>query len=643
MNPMLIGCLFAGLLAGLLLLLLGRWQRQGTTIFGPLFWHEMTLLVRRRQHFLIRFFYPLSLLAVLLFFFLSWTDTVQAPLWTRLTEPVISAQMMAGFASSFFYLFAVVQFVVFVLVTLHSSSGAITEEKERHRLDFLLATPLENHEIVLGKMAARLATTFVLALGGVPVLSFLTFVGGIDPVLLAGVTAFTFITLLSVAALAVTCSVYARQTRKALDSTMQLVMVYHVFSGVLWILLAPFWNLANWPSTATWDSPITLTEVVHWCNAGNAVAAVVRVAIDVDGGMSLDQAIVHPLLGYALFHGVVFLVCCRIAVTRLRAAARLEGEGAVEMPPNPAAGESEELPAVRPPVSDQPILWKSLYLEDDTVAGSGRHRGLLSKRFPPEVERIFKAILFSMSVVVPVALALLLSYHEPRHVHEAINGIFRTMATLIGCAAWLRVTGHACATVAGEREIGTLPDLLLTRLDRREILHQKWLGSLLTARWLVAWLGCCAITVAILGGLHPLAIPLFFLIWGGYAVFLVNLGLLYSVLSATKRLAGRRTFLSLFAVMMLGVILWWTLQGDAPGVGLLGGFMLVLFAPVCLGLSAWRADEISDLFHQPGTEKFFLGIVAGLFCLGVATLYCHQRAREWFEHDKGENPVAEKA
>src|SRR5262249_26378154 len=107
---------------------------------------------------------------------------------------------VARFAGTFFVAFLAVQILVCFLLTPAFTAGAIAEEKERRRLDFLLATDLSSREIVLGKLAARLATMLVLLVTGLPVLSLLQMLGGVPPeLLLAGFLA-TGATLLSLSA-----------------------------------------------------------------------------------------------------------------------------------------------------------------------------------------------------------------------------------------------------------------------------------------------------------------------------------------------------------------------------------------------------------------------------------------------------------
>src|SRR5437660_1620479 len=83
-----------------------------------------------------------------------------------------------------------------VLLTPAYVGGAIAEEKDRKTLEFMLATDLLNREIVLSKLGSRLANLALVVITGLPILSILQFLGGVDPnMILAGfaITAMTVV------------------------------------------------------------------------------------------------------------------------------------------------------------------------------------------------------------------------------------------------------------------------------------------------------------------------------------------------------------------------------------------------------------------------------------------------------------------
>ena len=96
-------------------------------------------------------------------------------------------QQAARMSENFFSMFMIVQLALVVLLTPAYVAGAISEEKDRKTMEFMLATDLANHEIVLSKLLSRLANMTLFLLTGLPILSVLQFLGGVDvQLMLAG-------------------------------------------------------------------------------------------------------------------------------------------------------------------------------------------------------------------------------------------------------------------------------------------------------------------------------------------------------------------------------------------------------------------------------------------------------------------------
>lgn len=86
---------------------------------------------------------------------------------------------------------------------------------------------------------------------------------------------------------------------------------------------------------------------------------------------------------------------------------------------------------------------------------------------------------------------------------QDLNLIIRTLGTVIASTMLLAIALAAAATVSQERERQTLDSLLTIPLDRDGILFAKWLGSILSVRWL--WCGLGPILGAGLVGWGPVA------------------------------------------------------------------------------------------------------------------------------------------
>src|SRR5262249_45248666 len=106
-------------------------------------------------------------------------------------------------AETFFSAFMIVQLILVVLLTPAYVAGAIAEEKDRKTLEFMLATDLNNREIVLSKLLSRVANMTLLLLTGLPILSILQFLGGVDSQLMLAGFAGTGLTILGIASVGI--------------------------------------------------------------------------------------------------------------------------------------------------------------------------------------------------------------------------------------------------------------------------------------------------------------------------------------------------------------------------------------------------------------------------------------------------------
>src|SRR5262249_12465655 len=135
------------------------------------------------------------------------------------------------------------------------------------------------------------------------------------------------------------------------------------------------------------------------------------------------------------------------------------------------------------------------------------------------------------------------------HYLAMVNLWARSLGALIACLMLVGVAVRAATAISGERDRQTLDSLLTTPLTSSAILFAKWLGSLASIRWGWLWLGLIWGLWAILGNLHPLAVPVMLAAWFVYAGFLALLGLWFSLISSTS---VRATAGTLFSTLALG-------------------------------------------------------------------------------------------
>jgi len=190
---------------------------------GPVFTFELLMAARRWQTYAMRSTTVLLMLGAM---WLVWQEQVGH---TATGEMSIAQQVQVG--NVFFGTTATILLGLVGLAAPAAAAGSICLDKARGNLTLLFTTDLSDAEIVLGKLAARLAPVLGLILGAAPVLSIATLFGGIDPVGLVG----TLLVVLSCAVfgctLALTLSVWGRKTHEVLMAT-------YVF-GILYLLSAP--------------------------------------------------------------------------------------------------------------------------------------------------------------------------------------------------------------------------------------------------------------------------------------------------------------------------------------------------------------------------------------------------------------------
>jgi ABC-type transport system involved in multi-copper enzyme maturation permease subunit len=614
-------------LAGLFLAALAAVARRGwLKLFGPVLFYDLVRIARRSRYYLVRVLYALVLLGMLGWVYFAWTVG-------RPGSDALPPNEAASFAAAFFSMFMGVQFLIAVVVTPAYTAGAVAEEKERKTLEYLLATDLRNREIVLSKLASRLLNLVLLLLTGLPVLAALQFLGGVDPGLLLAGFAATGLTVASLAGLSIYNSTLTRRARDAIVLTYLMAVAYLGLSGLSWLLLAPA-GWADFPSTPTWTSPVTLRDVVEGFNAGNIIAVLVQLSAQLSAAAgpgsppaTLDALLPAALAKYALFHGALAVGGPLWAVLRLRAAALKEAS----VPATPRSrGGGERRPRR---VGAYPFLWKEVFAE-------GWPRFNL-------VGRAVVVLLVLLSLApTPILLYLWLDHglnswgggagawdalSEPMNLWQV-----RLAGTVVACLLLLAVAVRAAGSVSGERDRQTLDGLLTTPADSDEILFAKWLGAIVSVRrgWL--WLGAVWLLGLVTLGLHPVALLLLVVTWLVYAAFVASLGVWFSVSSRTTLRATTWTLLGAVGAAVGHWLVWLCcvplfILGPGPAPDALSWivrFQAGLTPPAALGfLLPFRVGEPSprrdvwEMVEFAALGTFCWAVLAALLWAAASTRF----------------------
>jgi ABC-type transport system involved in multi-copper enzyme maturation permease subunit len=580
-------------------------------LFGPVLYYDLVRSARRLRFVIVRTLYALFIAFVLCWLF---SVLVTSRGWQMPTA------RMSDFANGFFYTFLVIQFVTVVLLTPAYTAGAIAEEKERKTLEFILATDLDNREIVLGKVVSRMLNLSLLLLAGVPILSFLQFLGGVDPnMVLAGFAA-TAITMFSVAGLSMLNSVMCRRARDAIVMTYLMALAYYILATAAWVTMmiikgTGWWpELADFPSFGSWHSPVTLSDVVDWFNAGNVIFAIFKLGGGAGKSAVFDEELPSVLGGYVLFHALAGAACLGWSILRLRTLALTEN---VRRSVGKGVARAVSVGS-RPRVGLHPMVWKEVFVE-----GGLRLNAL---------GRVFVGVLFAASFL-PVIITLWVYFDDGFHfrgrgtpwdeVGRVINAAqMRFVGTTVAVLMLLAVVVRAAGSVRSEHERNTFNELLTTRLTNSEILFGKWVGSVLSVRWAWVWLGMIWFVSLVTGGVQIFALPLIFVSWVVYAAVAAGVGLWFSVGSKTTL---RATVASL-ATMLFLFGGHWVLSGlfcyfPMAAFGVRGydfEWMIQLQAgqtpPFVLGLFAFHGDEFRDIFGAREAVRYTVASLFGVGC-----------------------------
>ncbi len=136
---------------------------------GPLFTRELTITPQHAKHFGIRAGY-VAALCILIYTGAQTTFGL---------VPLHNVGDIARFGTFIFNLLCFVQLVLILAASLLFSAGSVAAEKDRRTLILLLMTDLRATELVIGKTLASLLPVFVLIAVSIPVMCFLSMLGGI--------------------------------------------------------------------------------------------------------------------------------------------------------------------------------------------------------------------------------------------------------------------------------------------------------------------------------------------------------------------------------------------------------------------------------------------------------------------------------
>lgn len=583
---------------GFLLVLLTLERFGAVHLVGPVLWYDLVRSSRRIRFFIVRTLYLGFVFLVLCMMYNTWSAG------RGVHRPILTSEI-AGFAQYFFITFLGVQFAVTVFLTPAYTAGAIAEEKERRTLEYVLATDLRNQEVVLGKLLARLAQLMLLLIAGLPVLSAIQFLGGVDPNLVLAGFGLTGLTLISLAGLSIFASVVARRARDAILLTYLLLIFYWVVCAIGKVLIGDP-AIASFPSTPTWSSPVTAFDVVHALLSGHPVYAVRTLT---QGGPSA-LTVLDVIRSYAIFHGAVFVLSIGGAMLLLRRCGLREK----------TAGKSRwQKGRTLPRIGDFPVLWREVHAEGG----------------------FFTRSRWAMLIVMVIVLVSLVPFGTVarsrwRSWSDDLNVWVRVVGTILASVMLIVVAVRAAGSVRGEYERDTMDSLLTTPLQSEDILYGKLIGSIQAPRILAWGLGIVWLMGVLGGGLSLAAVPLLIIAWCSHAAGLATLGLWISIACKTTLRATTTTLLVGIGLAFGHWTIWFCL---GPCLFPLGGmrmfdwlFKLQLGFTPPVALGGFLAFQNDDFQSRWFGEMVVYAILGSIIWMILAVIFW-KNANEMFTQE----------
>lgn len=549
-------------------------------MIGPIFYQELLLNGRRNRLHVLRWIFAAWLVCQVFYFYLEYQDELTNRRVVRFRQPdladhnTMSAPQVVGgrFAQSFVWQ----EMFLLVLATPALVAGAVTDEKRRGTLLYLLSAGVDSRELLLGKLLGRMCQVSAVALTGLPLFALLGGFAGVDPLTLLILALQYLFALFGLASAALLASVLCRQTRDA------VLGLY--FAGILGWLAVTFGGGA-----------------LRYFNPFFVVAPAWEASSQLD-----TTAIASRLFGSLVCWGGLGGICLALACWQVRPAFRRELE-------SQAPNRSWYI-ADRVPIPDDPVGWRERYVEGLSPLRSLRSipvwlaaalialvttlssLTILIKSLAPEVT--FTELGKAMVRLDMVRLASFMPDAEIGFVIQSILALL--IASLI---VGIRCSG----SVTGERERQTWEALLLTPISAKQMVRGKLWGVIKASLWYLLAYAAPAIALSAMGGLKSLLWTIVWLavtllamyyvgaagIWcsvrckNSWRSLLGTLGLGYvgglAIYAVCSPVIGILALLLLFLAMLVDMLL----ETQIAGVALVGmaNYWSFFFFATCVGLA----------------------------------------------------------
>jgi ABC-type transport system involved in multi-copper enzyme maturation permease subunit len=444
-------------------------RRPSEGVFGPHFYYDLIRLARRGWPTLARVLFLVVLLISLAVMYRTQGDSVAH---ARPAEFAVRAQAYAT------VLIAIQGIMILVLLPVYVASS-IAEEKENQTLEALTLTHLTDRELVLGKLGARVMHLGMIVFSSVPILAFMHLWGNVDLTYLIYHELNAFLLLVSAGSLCIWISTHAESVFQAVSRSYPWLALMGVFGvggafALPWIIGGIYHTVARLPG-----SPEPIYEL----------------AIPI-------MAPLHMIYAWNMVRGTI---------TRMEYLRKVEKRGSkkatgaftlsdnpvLEKKPGKRGQVKSRIHPLAWPIVGDAIFWKE-WLKDGTRWSLTYRWALIALGVLPLIGAIFRSMLLAANHESTVALR-----------GNAYSFSFTSYFVSLAAFAMVMLF-QTTMSVAGEREHGTLPTLLLVPESRRRILFAKWIGPW-WRNWPILAIAYLGVVLGLACGIYGFWVALFLL------------------------------------------------------------------------------------------------------------------------------------
>jgi ABC-type Na+ efflux pump permease subunit len=558
-------------------------------MFGPVLHQEILLGGRRYRLHLLRWVFAGWLVCQVIYFYLVFQReeyTARRPaIYTNGVAVYNPASAPEVVGARFAEMYVSQQMLLLLLIMPAFVAGAVTDEKRRGTLQYLLTTDLEARHIVLGKLLGRLSQVALVMLAGLPLFALLAGFGGISPITLLFAAAVLVMPLFGLAAGTMLASVWCRQTRDAvlafyLVCIIAAVLVRGVGGPLLYLdplyMLAPAWGA--------------------------------------EGSLDLPEASRRLVLG-SIAWAAIGCTCLTLAAARLRPIYISELES---IRPERLGWSGSD----REPIDDEPVRWRERNVEglapNPTLRAVPQWLAITLIATLTTVSSLFilwLAIAPGASTSDVLRALLQLNVRKAALLLQEASTGFLVQAIVAMLIASLVVGIRCSGTITTEREKQTWEAVLLTPLTAKQIIRGKMWGIMGASYWYLLAYAAPAVTLSVLGGPLALGYTVLWLAATVLAMYFIGAAGLYSSVRATD--SWRSLLLTMLWGYLGGFVAYLV---TSPFIFFLAGILLIflLFVDWLVG------SNFAAICFRNGA--YFMRVFAIASSVGLAVL-CWLMAR----------------